>query len=127
VRVLFSAFCLWLVIATSASAQDGQAQLARLKQALHLSAQQTDAWNAYQTAMAPDPQAQARDAAAQRMLPQLTTPRRVALIQAVMQDRLSEFRRRSAGVVTFYEQLTPDQQHTFDEQTSPAASRGGGD
>jgi hypothetical protein len=102
VRVLFSACCLWLAIAGSASAQDAQSDLARLKGALHLSAQQMEAWSTYQAAVAPDPGVQARDAAAHRMLPQLPTPRRLALIQATLEDRLADFRKRSARVEDFY-------------------------
>jgi protein CpxP len=115
------------VITTSATAQVPQAQLARLEKAMHLSPQQMDAWRAYQSATAPNAQGQAREASAQRMLPQLPTPRRIALMQAVLEDRLADFRRRSTGVETFYQQLTPDQQRTFDRETSPAASRNPGD
>ncbi len=119
-RVLLSACCVWLVIATSASAQDAQA-IARLKRALHLTPQQTDAWQTYQTVTAPDPGVQAREVSAQRLIPQLTTPRRIALIEAVMADRLADFRRRSVGINVFYGQLTPDQQRIFDQETSPRA------
>jgi len=127
VRGLFSACCVWLVVATSVTAQVSQTHLARLQQALHLSAQQMDAWRAYQSATAPNAQQQAREASAQQMIPQLPTPRRIALMQAVMEDRLAEFRRRSTGVETFYRQLTPDQQRIFDRETSPTASRDPGD
>ena len=126
-RTLFTACCLWLAIAASATAQDAQGELSRLQHALHLSAPQMDAWKTYQAAMAPDLQARARDVAAQRMFPQLTTPRRLALIQAVMEDHLAAFRRQSAEIVVFYGQLTPDQQRVFDQQTSPSASRNAGD
>ena len=125
-RALFTACCLWLAIAASATAQDaqnGQGEIWRLQHALHLSAPQMGAWKIYQAAMAPDVQAQSRDGAAQRLFPQLTTPRRLALIQAVMEDHLAAFRRRSAAIVAFYEQLTPDQQRAYDQQTSPSASR----
>lgn len=122
-RVLFSVCCLWLAIATAASAQDAQADLARLKGALHLSVQQMEAWTTYQVAMAPDAALQAREAAARRMLPQLPTPRRLALIQATLEDRLADFRKRSARVEDFYGQLTPDQQRIFDQETAPPVSR----
>jgi hypothetical protein len=126
VRVLFSVCCVWLAVATAASAQDAQASFARLKGALHLNAQQMEAWSTYQAAMAADPAAQAREAAAHRMLPQLPTPRRLALIQATLEDRLAEFRKRSARIEDFYGQLTPDQQRIFDQETSPAARGAGG-
>lgn len=126
-RGLFSVCCVWLVIATSAAAQVPQAQLARLETALRLTPQQMDAWRAYQSATEPNAQEQAREASAQRMLPQLPTPRRIALMQAVLEDRLADFRRRSTGVETFYGQLTSDQQRIFDQETSPAASRNPGD
>ena len=125
-RTLISACCLWLAIAASATAQDAQGELWRLQHALHLTAPQMDAWKIYQAAIVPDVQAQSRDAAAQRMFLQLTTPRRLALIQAVMEDHLAAFRRQSAAIVVFYNQLTPDQQHVYDQQTSPSASRNAG-
>jgi hypothetical protein len=127
VRGLFSVCCLWLAVATSATAQVSQASVTRLQQALHLSPQQMDAWRAYQAATAPNTQEQAREASARQMLPQLPTPRRIALMQAVLEDRLAEFRRRSTGIETFYGKLTPDQQRIFDQETSPPASRDPGD
>jgi len=121
-RSLFSACCLWLVITASATAQVEQADQARLKQALHLNAQQMIAWQMYQSVTAPDPQEQAREAAAQRLLPQLATPRRISLIEAVMEDRLADFHRRATGNAAFYGQLGVDQQRIFDQITSPTTS-----
>jgi hypothetical protein len=122
-RAFFPVGCLCLAICVPAAAQAPQANLARLEQALQLSPQQKNAWQTYVSATAPSPQEQAREASARKLLPQLPTPRRIALIQAVMEDRLADFRRRSAGIETFYEQLTPNQQRIFDQETSPAASR----
>jgi hypothetical protein len=126
VRALVSTCCFWLLIATTASAQDMQAQLTHLKSALHLTPAQMTAWNTYQAAMAPDPAVQAREIAARQMMPGLTTPHRLALIEATLQDRLAEFHKRSARIEDFYGQLTPDQQRIFDQQTSPAARGAGG-
>jgi hypothetical protein len=56
------------------------------------------------------------------MLPQLTTPRRLALMEATMSDELNEFRRQGDAVRQFYARLTPDQQRTFDRDTAPQAA-----
>ena len=125
-QILISACCLWLAIAASATAQDARRGSSGGCSTPDLTAPQMDAWKIYQAAIVPDVQAQSRDAAAQRMFLQLTTPRRLALIQAVMEDHLAAFRRQSAAIVVFYNQLTPDQQHVYDQQTSPSASRNAG-
>ena len=49
-------------------------------------------------------------------------PRRVALIDATMEQDLADLRRQGAAVITFYNHLTPDQQSIFDRQTVPASS-----
>lgn len=53
------------------------------------------------------------------MLPQLPTPRRLALMDATMTDELADFHRQSAAIQAFYARLTPDQQRTFDRDTAP--------
>lgn len=110
-----------LALATGALAQAAPVRLTQLHDALHLTAEQEDAWRAYEAAIAPSPEAEARRQAAQRMLPQLATPRRIALIDATMSQDLEEFRRQGQAVTAFYGRLTPDQQKVFDRETLPAA------
>ncbi len=116
-RVLIPALALGLLIAGSTVAQTSPPQIAQLHDALHLSAQQNDAWQAYAKATTPNPQVLSRRRSAQQLLPQLPTPRRIALMEAVMEDQLADFHRQSAAVGAFYAQLTPEQQRVFDQQT----------
>jgi hypothetical protein len=55
-------------------------------------------------------------------MPQIPTPRRLALMEATMADELADFRRERAAVEAFYNRLTPDQQRTFDRDTAPQAT-----
>ena len=128
VRVLVSFLCLWLMVAGVASAQDPPSQqtppqLVRLHDALRLGDQQQDAWRDYVTGITPNAEVLARRGSTQRLLPQLTTPRRIALIEAAMEQDLADFRRQAAAISTFYGRLSLDQQHIFDQETVP---RGGG-
>jgi protein CpxP len=90
--------------------------LSRLHDELHLTADQAPAWSQYQAAMEQGAQMQVRHAATQRMLPQLQTPRRLALLDAAMSQDLADFRRQGQAVLAFYNSLTPAQQRTFDSE-----------
>jgi len=48
---------------------------------------------------------------------QLKTPRRIALIDATMDQDVADFRRKGEAVTAFYARLTPDQQVIFDRET----------
>jgi protein CpxP len=123
VRIWLSTIALAVVLAASgASAQDAPARFTQLHDALHLSADQEQAWRDYQGALAPTTGAQSRRRATQQMLPTLTTPRRIALIQAAMEQDLSDLRRQGDATTAFYGKLTPDQQAVFDRQTLPSQS-----
>ena len=65
------------------------------------------------------PKAEARHRQAGLLLPTLTTPRRVDLIDAEMEDDLAVMQRQGEAVKAFYALLTPSQQRTFDHQTKP--------
>ncbi|MDB5460713.1 MAG: hypothetical protein JWO72_2454 [Caulobacteraceae bacterium] len=106
-----------------AGAAHAQADPARLHDALHLSAPQQEAWRTYQQAIAVDPQAQARAQQAQTLMPQIPTPRRLALIRAQMQADLQTFERDAAAVNAFYAALTPEQQRIFDSETATAPAQ----
>ncbi len=121
-RLLVLSFCLFLALGSAAAAQTAAIKLGDLHDALHLTAEQEAAWRDYQAAIAPDPQAGARRRATEQMLPQLPTPRRIALVEAAMSQELAEFRRQGEAVTAFYSRLTPQQQVTFDRQTLPGVS-----
>jgi hypothetical protein len=105
---------------------DAQDQLRSLHASLHITAAQEDAWRAFMAASQPDPQQQARERAAQQMLPGLTAPQRVDLSIAAMQADLATMRQRGAALKAFYATLTPAQQATFDRETLPRDEGEGG-
>ena len=94
-------------------------ELASLHAALHITAAQEDAWRAFVAASQPDPQAQARERAAEQMLPTLTAPQRVDLSVAAMQADLDTMRERGRALKAFYATLSAAQQATFDRETLP--------
>lgn len=114
---------LTLALATGALAQQRPADTGELHDALRLSPAQEDAWRTYQAAIAPDPQAQQRHRAADMLLPQVPTPRRVALIEATAQADLADLHRQGEAVKAFYGVLSPDQQRTFDRLTADLAGQ----
>jgi protein CpxP len=118
--------CLAITVAGTARAAEQaiSAELIRLHDDLRLSASQEAAWRDYATAIAPDPQAQARHKATTDLLPLIPTPRRIALIEATMAQDAQDFRRQGAAVNAFYGKLTPSQQRTFDQDTLSSASDG---
>jgi len=122
VLALATALC-----ATGAIAQQRPADSSGLHDALRLSPGQEDAWRTYQAAIAPDPQVQQRHRAADMLLPQLPTPRRVALIEATAQADAADLHRQGEAVKAFYATLSPDQQRTFDRMTADAARQGEAD
>jgi hypothetical protein len=123
VRTLFSALALVLALSGPAGAQDAPKGLQQLHDDLGLRADQESAWRAYAAAMAPDPQADARRRATDELLPQIPTPRRIALIEASMAQDVADLRRQGEAVMAFYSRLSPDQQRTFDVETLPTAAR----
>ena len=108
------------------SGGETQDQLRSLHGALHITAAQESAWQAFVAASQPDPQQQARERSAQQMLPTLTAPQRVDLSIAAMQADIATLRERGAALKAFYATLTPAQQATFDRQTLPRDEGDGG-
>lgn len=100
-----------------AQAQPAPPRLNQLHDALRLTPAQEDAWRAYTAALQPSPGATARHEQTQALLPRLTTPRRIALLDATMQQDLTDLRRQGQAVIAFYNALTPEQQAVFDRQT----------
>ncbi len=94
--------------------------LSRLHDDLRLSADQEVGWRQYETAMSDTAQMQARRRAADELMPQVPTPRRLALMDATMTQDLADFHRQRQAIATFYDRLTPAQQRTFDRDTLPS-------
>ena len=119
-RTLFIALGLGLALAGAATAQQSASSAStKLHDDLRLSAGQEGAWQQYLRAIDEGGQMQARRQAAEQMLPQIPTPRRLALMDATMSDELADFRRQRTAVEAFYNRLTPDQQRIFDQDTAP--------
>lgn len=108
-----------LALAGPAAAQSSPppAALVRLHDALHLTPDQEPAWGAYAAAITPNATAQARHRQAEQLMPQLPTPRRIALIEATMATDQADFKLQGLAVIHFYDQLTPAQQRLFDSET----------
>lgn len=119
-RVVIIGFCLAAALGGVAAAQDPSNMLSRLHDDLRLSADQEGAWRQYEAAMSQAGQAQARHQAAQQLMPQVPTPRRLALIDATMTQDLEDFHRQSQAIAAFYDRLTPPQQRVFDTDTLPS-------
>jgi hypothetical protein len=110
--------------APAAQAQGRGPDLQALHDALHLTPTQEPAWRTFAAASAPDPEQQARERAAQAMLPTLRAPQRVDLGIAAMEADLDTLRQRGAALKAFYATLTAGQQATFDRETLASAEGG---
>lgn len=119
-RVFLSGLCLSLALGAAAFAQDASPMLSKLHDDLRLTADQEAAWSQYQAVIEQGAQAQARHQSAQQMMPQLRTPRRLALLDATMSQDLADFHRQSLATLAFYDRLTPAQQGVFDRDTMAA-------
>ncbi|MBS0409183.1 MAG: Spy/CpxP family protein refolding chaperone [Proteobacteria bacterium] len=128
-RTWLSGFCLGLGLLASpvAMAQAAPPRLGQLHDALHLTPEQEDAWRDYMAAIASNRQGEARHRAAQAMMPKLSTPRRIALMDATLEQDLADLRREGQAVVAFYGHLTAAQQAVFDRQTLRVDREGAGD
>lgn len=91
-------------------------RLADLKTSLVLDAPQDAAWAAWVSALSGQRDT-VRNAMVQfrQQAPQLTTPERVARMQAISQMRLSHTAAVQSATLQFYAQLRPDQQQRFDQ------------
>jgi hypothetical protein len=121
-RTLVTGLCLTLTLAGAAAAQQtASSQQSKLHDDLRLTSGQESAWREYLKAIDDHGELQARRQAADQLLPQIPTPRRLALMDATMADELADFRHQRAAVEAFYSRLTPDQQRIFDRDTVPQA------
>ena len=103
----------------------GGAQQPDLSALLHLRPDQQGALHAYQSAIRPSPDeiGQQRQASAQT-LSALATPERLDRISALLNLQQQIFHRSAVATRAFYNQLSPDQQRTFDRVSAP--TQGGG-
>ena len=119
-RLIALGFAAGLAFTTAAQAE--APNLNALRNALHLTPSQQDAWTAYAASIATPAAAQQRRRAAADLFPTLPAPRRFDLMEAEMRQELTELHQQSVALETFYATLTPDQQRIFDKQTLPPAS-----
>jgi hypothetical protein len=120
-RLLILGICFLLGAPAVGLAQQAvSAELVRLHDDLHLTSDQEAAWRTYTAAIAPTAEMRARHRSSGDLLPLVPTPRRIALIEANLGYDQADFRRQSAAVLAFYNQLTADQQRMFDQETLPS-------
>jgi len=96
----------------------------QLHRDLRLRPDQEAAWNRYVAVIQDDGPLRGRRQAAEQMLPQLPTPRRLALMDAAMTDELTVFHRQRDAIQALYAGLSPDQQRVFDRESLPPGSGG---
>ena len=87
-------------------------RMERLKAELKITSAQEPAWNAYLARTAHEP----RKPAAAEDWSKLTTPQRLEKMQALHNEHNAEMAKRIDATKSFYAQLTPEQQKTFDAQ-----------
>ena len=105
-------------------AQGGQQQ-PDLSAILHLRPDQQGAYRAFQAANQPPPDEIAViRAASSQALTGLTTPQRLDRVGARLNAQMQIFQHQASTTRAFYGQLSPDQQHTFDQVTAPPSGRG---
>ncbi len=89
-------------------------RMERLKAELKLSPAQETAWKAYVARTEPTPP---KAPAAEQDWSKLSTPQRMEAMQALHNERSAEMSKRIDATKSFYAQLTPEQQKTFDAQS----------
>lgn len=94
-----------------------------LKEKLQLSEAQEGAWNEFSSAMQP-PTAEQRQRPDRAEFEKLTTPERIDRMQQRAEERQARMKQRGDAVKRFYAQLTPEQQKTFDAQSTRHAHGG---
>lgn len=95
--------------------------LAELKTALHITAPQEAAWSQFAAAMQPPAPptrpAEGGQPPGRAAFEQMTTPQRIDALQQRADERHAQMRQRGEAIKTFYAQLTPEQQKTFDTRS----------
>lgn len=96
---------------------------AQLKTALKLSPNQEAAWSAFVARTAHEPRMAGKDGAQREDMAKLTTPERIDKMMAMHAERSAEMGKRVEATKSFYATLTPEQQKTFDAQTTRGFQR----
>ena len=96
---------------------------AQLKQNLQLTPAQEPAWNAFVARM--QPQARTATPGGRDSWTGLTTPQRLERMEAMKTQRDQAMAQRHDAIRSFYAQLTPEQQKTFDAQGMGHMQRAG--
>ncbi|HET8744826.1 MAG TPA: Spy/CpxP family protein refolding chaperone [Ramlibacter sp.] len=87
-------------------------RLGHLKEKLQISRGQESAWETWTAALKPAQRLQRPDRAAFKAM---STPERIDRFKALRAQRAAEMDKRLDATKSFYAQLTPDQQKTFDK------------
>ncbi len=95
-----------------------------LSSVLHLRPDQQGAYAQFKTASQPSPDEVSRMQAEHQGLTALSTPARLDRIASTLHLQEQMFMRYASATRAFYGQLSPDQQHTFDQVTAPPSGRG---
>ena len=90
-------------------------RMADLKVRLQITSGQESAWNSFADAMKPNPAAMQKMRAARTELQGLTTPERIDRMRAMRTERMAAMDQRMDATKTFYAQLNPLQQKSFDQ------------
>ncbi|TFW27859.1 Spy/CpxP family protein refolding chaperone [Massilia horti] len=90
-----------------------QKHVTKLHDSLKLTSAQEPAWNTFVNAIKPQPMAKPDRAA----WAALTAPQRMEKMIAMSKERTTRMESHLAALNTFYNQLTPEQKKTFDQQT----------
>ena len=116
-RRLLSGLCLSLALASAAVAQSAPSRLTQLHDDLRLTARRRAPGA---TTRPPSPPTRRRRPAAASPSDAATADhaRRIALIDAAMDQDLADFHRQGDATLAFYGRLTPAQQQVFDRETA---------
>ena len=109
---------------TGGPPSQGAQQQPDLSVILHLRPDQQGAYASFRAASQPSPDQVSQMHAARQNLTSLPTPARLDRIAAVLRLQMDMFQRNAQATRAFYSQLSPDQQHTFDQVTAPPTGRG---
>ena len=90
-----------------------QQHMEKLKQSLKLSADQTGAWTAFESAMQPP----AFERPDHNAVAKMTTPERLDFMSKMKAQHDAQMQKRLDATRTFYAALTPEQKKTFDQET----------
>ena len=101
----------------------GGPQQPDLSSILHLRPDQQGAYATYKANAQPTPDQISQMRASHQGLASLPTPARLDKVAVSLRLQMDMFQRNADATRAFYGQLSPDQQHTFDQVTAPPSGR----